>query len=93
MNIMQFFNKLYSGRHLIAFFCMISGVFLIKEVTILLYVPDIKLNFIELLRFLWNSNHFFLRFILFFNFIIKPAFIYMTVLFLFWYLKQKNRSE
>ncbi|HAZ7574132.1 hypothetical protein OQJ02_10925 [Legionella sp. PATHC032] len=88
-----FFSILYSLRHLIALLVMSVGIYLIKRVTAILYLPSdySTLPLLSLCRVLWLSNDFFLRFILVVNFIIKPFFLYLGVLFWFYYLNKKYR--
>ncbi|HAT2066304.1 TPA: hypothetical protein OO122_000589 [Legionella pneumophila] len=84
-------SVLYSLRHLIALLVMLVGIYLIKTVTVLLYIPSdySTLSLLSLCRVLWLSNEFFLRFILVVNFIIKPLFLYFGILFWFYYLNKK----
>ncbi|HAT9014253.1 TPA: hypothetical protein JBA88_00905 [Legionella pneumophila subsp. pneumophila] len=84
-------SVLYSLRHLIALLVMLVGTYLIKIVTVLLYIPSdySTLSLLFLCRVLWLSNEFFLRFILVVNFIIKPLFLYFGILFWFYYLNKK----
>ncbi|ANH13536.1 TPA: hypothetical protein ACIZB4_001128 [Legionella pneumophila] len=84
-------SVLYSLRHLIALLVMLVGTYLIKIVTVLLYIPSdySTLSLLSLCRVLWLSNEFFLRFILVVNFIIKPLFLYFGILFWFYYLNKK----
>ncbi|HAT1775909.1 TPA: hypothetical protein I8028_002091 [Legionella pneumophila] len=84
-------SVLYSLRHLIALLVMLVGIYLIKLVTVLLYISSdySTLSLLSLCRFLWLSNEFFLRFILVVNFIIKPLFLYFGILFWFYYLNKK----
>ncbi|CZH14071.1 TPA: hypothetical protein JBH59_06570 [Legionella pneumophila] len=84
-------SVLYSLRHLIALLVMLVGIYLIKLVTVLLYIPSdySTLSLLSLCRVLWLSNEFFLRFILVVNFIIKPLFLYFVILFWFYYLNKK----
>lgn len=84
-------SVLYSLRHLIALLVMLVGIYLIKLVTVLLYIPSdySTLSLLSLCRVLWLSNEFFLRFILVVNFIIKPLFLYFGILFWFYYLNKK----
>ncbi|AWN73855.1 hypothetical protein LEAN103870_00955 [Legionella anisa] len=85
------FATLYSMRHIIAIFCSILGFYIIKQVTLLLYIkPYQPLDTLKLLQILWNSTSLFLQLIVLFNFFIKPLFIYFFVIFLFYYLKDKN---
>ncbi|AAU28260.1 TPA: hypothetical protein JBG74_11795 [Legionella pneumophila] len=85
------FSILYSLRHLIALLVMSVGIYLIKTVTAILYLPSdySTLPLLSLCGVLWLSNDFFLRFILVVNFIIKPFFLYLGVLFCFYYLHKK----
>ncbi|HAU1181638.1 TPA: hypothetical protein JBI17_02590 [Legionella pneumophila] len=84
-------SVLYCLRHLIALLVMLVGIYLIKLVTVLLYIPSdySTLSLLSLCRVLWLSNEFFLRFILVVNFIIKPLFLYFGILFWFYYLNKK----
>lgn len=85
------FNVLYTVRHIIAFFCTLLGFFIIKHITLLLYIkPYQPLDTLKLLQILWNSTSLFLQLIVIFNFFIKPLFIYFFVIFLFYWLKNKN---
>ncbi|KTC66689.1 Uncharacterised protein [Legionella bozemanae] len=82
---------LYSVRHIIAFLCATLGFFIIKHITLLLYIkPYQPLDTLKLVQILWGSTSVFLQLIVIFNFFIKPLFIYFFVLFLFYYLKNKN---
>lgn len=84
-------SVLYCLRHLIALLVMLVGIYLIKLVTVLLYIPSdySTLSLLSLCRVLWLSKEFFLRFILVVNFIIKPLFLYFGILFWFYYLNKK----
>ncbi len=85
------FDTLYSGRHLIALLCAILSFFIIKYVALLLYVqPYQPLNTLKLYQMLWYSNSLFFQIILIFNIFIKPLFVYFLVIFLFYYLKNKD---
>ncbi|MCE0723241.1 hypothetical protein [Legionella resiliens] len=88
------FDALYSVRHVIASFCTILGFFIIKHVTLFLYIkPYQPLDTLKLVQILWSSTSLFLQLIVIFNFFIKPLFIYFFVIFLFNYLKNKNRNN
>ncbi|HAU1654736.1 TPA: hypothetical protein JBJ28_14400 [Legionella pneumophila] len=86
-----FFPVLYSLRHLIALLVMLVGIYLIKTVTVILYISSdySTLPLLSVCCVLWLSNEFFLRFILVVNFIIKPLFLYFGILFWFYYLNKK----
>ncbi|APF03753.1 TPA: hypothetical protein JA346_00195 [Legionella pneumophila] len=86
-----FFSVLYSLRHLIALLVMLVGIYLIKTVTVILYISSdySTLPLLSVCSVLWLSNEFFLRFILVVNFIIKPLFLYFGILFWFYYLNKK----
>ncbi|HAT1820105.1 TPA: hypothetical protein I8Z14_000589 [Legionella pneumophila] len=86
-----FFPVLYSLRHLIALLVMLVGIYLIKTVTVILYISSdySTLPLLSVCSVLWLSNEFFLRFILVVNFIIKPLFLYFGILFWFYYLNKK----
>lgn len=86
----RLFNCIYPLRHVIALFCMVLGFFLIYKTTVSLYAYNDQSDLIDVWSALWNSNEFVLRLILIFNFIIKPVFIYLAVIFLFWCIKTKN---
>lgn len=90
MKKQQLFNSIYPVRHVIALFCMFLGFFLIYKITVILYIPNDESGVIEVWKALWNSNQFTLRLILIFNFLIKPIFIYITVIFIFWCIKTKK---
>ncbi|HHU0073883.1 TPA: hypothetical protein ACT9NM_002468, partial [Legionella pneumophila] len=51
-------SVLYSLRHLIALLVMLVGIYLIKLVTVLLYIPSdySTLSLLSLCRVLWLSN-------------------------------------
>ncbi|MCC5792709.1 MAG: hypothetical protein JJT82_08925 [Legionellaceae bacterium] len=86
------FDLLYSLRHGFACLCMMLAFMLIIKVTIQLYVPGSPmLDAFSLAKILWASDDFFLRLIVIFNFIIKPIFIYLLVILIFWLINnQKN---
>ncbi|AMP89238.1 TPA: hypothetical protein F7Z80_08740 [Legionella pneumophila] len=85
------FSIVYLLRHLIALLVMLVGIYLIKTVTVKLYISSdySTLPLLSVCSVLWLSNEFFLRFILVVNFIIKPLFLYFGILFWFYYLNKK----
>lgn len=87
-------KKLYQLRHFIALSCMIGAFFIIKKVTVLLYVPMSPApDFLSLITLLWQSESLFLRFIIMINFIVKPLFVYLFIIFLFKYLKHNSNND
>ncbi|KTD23780.1 Uncharacterised protein [Legionella lansingensis] len=85
----------YRIRHLIALFAMLVGLYLIKSITELLYLPaqPQKLTLFSLFKILWSTNDVFLRFIVIINFLIKPVFIYIAILLLLYALKENSGSK
>lgn len=94
MKKITFFSALYTIRHPIALLVMLTGLYLIKIITALLYLASEyqTLPLLSLYQVLWLSNDIFLRFIVVINFIIKPLFLYFGTLFLFYYLNEKYHS-
>lgn len=86
---------LYTMRHFIALGTMLLGIYCIKIATAFLYVGHLqnKVTLIDLYQYLWQSNDNVLRLIVLFNFIIKPVFIYCSVLLLFYWLNQKYKFK
>lgn len=83
------FDIFYSVRHVIAILSACLGLFIIKQVTLLLFVkPYQPLDIITLSQLLWHSNDLFLRMILVFNLLIKPLVIYTLVIFIFCYVNE-----
>ncbi|WP_035887508.1 hypothetical protein [Legionella norrlandica] len=83
-----FLSLLYAARHLMALFIMLTGLYLIKIVTVLLYLtPQYQtLPLLSVAHVLWLSGDVFLRFIVIINFIVKPLFLYFGTLFLLYCL-------
>ncbi|WED44229.1 hypothetical protein [Legionella cardiaca] len=91
MNKRNFFICLYGIRHFIAFFCTLVAISLIKEVTQYLYLqPYHAMGIYQLGKSLWDSNDLFLQFIMVFNFIIKPIFLYIFIIIILTVLKEKH---
>lgn len=88
------FDVLFTLRHFIAVFCSLVAIFIIKQITLFLYIkPYQDLDLFALCQILWHSNDFFLRLILIFNFFIKPLFIYLAIIYLFLVYKAKSISN
>ncbi len=88
-----FFNirALYFFRHVFALIAMLVSIYIIKTVTIKLYLnlePHLSLK--DTIYILWKTQKLFYRFLVIINFVIKPAFIYYLTLVIF-YLSFKRK--
>lgn len=68
------------GRHIIALFCAIVSIYVIKTITVHLYFysgDDVGL--FDVIYALWHTQKPYYQFLVFMNFIFKPLFIYYLV--------------
>lgn len=90
MDKKKIFDRVFPLKHLIAIFCSLIAIFIIKQITLFLYIkPYRDRDLLSLCHILWHSNDLFLRLILIFNFLIKPLFIYWVIIYLFLICKVK----
>jgi hypothetical protein len=82
------FHRIYQFRHIIALVCTIVVFFIIKKITIVLFInPPQYMSVFTLIERLWESKQLFLRFIIIMNFVIKPLFFYYIILMAFYCIK------
>ncbi len=82
---------LYVFRHVFACISMLVSIYIIKVITIKLYLnlePHLGLK--DTIYILWKTQKLFYRFLVIINFVIKPAFIYYLTLVIF-YLSFKRK--
>ncbi|MDI9817581.1 MULTISPECIES: hypothetical protein [unclassified Legionella] len=81
-------NIIYLSRHVIAVCCTLIGIWLINEVTVMLYLLPDNPGIFLVIKTLWLSGDLFLRFILMINFFVKPIFIYLSIYYLLSLIKR-----
>lgn len=86
-------RSLYNYRHVFAFIFMGMSVFVIKIVTIKLFLSgELSLGLKNTVYLLWKTNELFYQFLVVMNFIFKPIFIYYLTLVIFYIYNKKTKA-
>jgi len=78
-------------RYLIACLVALIAFVLISQVTKFLHLPSSMedISYVQLIQILWNSKEWYFRFLVCFNFILKPLFAFYLALVIFDVLNEK----